>query len=136
MLKKIRRHHGTALFRFLDSDRPDDWTDISCGEQVMSALEAMQWHESSVPAERSDESFMALRKFELVERRPVVRELTDTERFDFLDEECLGISEKEASDLIPRVVTVTCKYGNITGKGRDWRAAVDMAKAKWDEANS
>jgi hypothetical protein len=98
--------------------------------------EVLQWHESSVPAERSDDSFLlGERKFSLVESRPVVRELTDTERFDFLDEECLGISEKEASSVTPRVVTVTCKYGNITGKGRDWRAAVDMAFAKWKEEN-
>lgn len=69
-----------------------------------------------------------------LESRPYVKELTDTERLDFLDEYCLGVSVKSGSQVTIRRVTVTCD--DVVGKGETWRQAVDDAKSKMDEVNS
>lgn len=73
-------------------------------------------------------------EWERLERGRYVRELTDTERMDFLDEYCLVASVKEASQVTIRRVTVTCD--DVVGKGETWRKAVDDAKSKMDEVNS
>lgn len=73
-------------------------------------------------------------EWERLERRPSIKELTDTERWDFMEAYGLGISVKEASQVTVRRVTVTCD--DVIGKGKTWREAVDDAAARLKEENS
>lgn len=72
-------------------------------------------------------------EWERLERGRYVKELTDTERMDFLDEYCLVVSVKPASQVTIRRVTVTCD--DVVGKGETWREAVDDAAARIAEEN-
>jgi hypothetical protein len=98
-------------------------------------LEVLHWHESSVPVERSDESFKALRKFELVERRPAPASLTDTEVLDFVEEYCELVSYVRPTDQYRGGYTLDVD-GITPIRGATLREAVCLAKAKFDEANS
>lgn len=78
--------------------------------------------------------FEAWTKRHLTEPQPKTKELTDTQRMDFLNEYALGVTVKEKSAMFPRIVTVSLD-DTIIGKGFDWRQAVDAANAIFQEIN-
>lgn len=98
----------------------------------MTALEALNWHESK--AEASDETIRSQRsRFELVEKRPAPLEMTDTQRIDWLGEHC-----DEHKYVKPTKTTVG--HHKIICDGQrtidaSFRDAIDLAAAKFKEAN-
>jgi hypothetical protein len=92
-------------------------------------LEVLQWHD-----ERSDESFTALRKFDLVEQRPAPASLTDTEVLDFVEEYCELVSYVRPTEQYRGGYKLDVDSITPT-RGATLREAACLAKAKFDEAN-
>jgi hypothetical protein len=118
----------------MDSDRLDDWPDISRGEQVMDALEVMRWHESSVPPERSDESFIKRRRFEIVEKRPAPLDLTADDQLEFLSEYCAGFQHVAATKEKAEFYMVFSEWFETT-RAKTLSEAICTAAAIWKGVN-
>lgn len=96
-------------------------------------LEVLNWHESA--RERSDESFKALRKFELVERRPAPLNLSAQEIQDWLEEMRPDVRWQHADEYVIDGVYLTVpEIGKTFGKTLE--DAVCLAAAKWEQINS
>jgi len=97
--------------------------------------ELLQWYDGRV-GERSDELVIAENKrFELVEKRPVPPNLTDTEILDFLGEYCTGYRYESACSMLPGRFVIQC-YGMDDTSGKTLRESACLAAAKWEECNS
>lgn len=96
----------------------------------MTALEALNWHTENAARSPSDETILTQQaRFELVESRPAPLNLTDTERLDWFGEYC---DKYEYSK--PKHVIIDC-MGQETAEA-SFRDAIDLAAAKFEEANS
>jgi hypothetical protein len=102
------------------------------GMAMTDPLEVLNWHESA--RERSDESFKALRKFDLVERRPAPASLTDTEVLDFVEEYCELVSYVRPTPEYRGGYTLDVD-GITTTRGDTLREAACLAAAKFKEIN-
>ncbi len=100
----------------------------------MDALEVMQWHESSVPPERSDRSFISRRRFELVEKRPAPLDLTADEQLEFLSEYCAGFQHVAATESRHEQYMVFSDWFETT-RARTLSEAICLAAAKWKGMN-
>ena len=98
----------------------------------MTALEALNWHESE--AEASDETILYQRnRFELVEKRSAPLEMTDTERLDWFGEHCDKHEYvKPTQTTIGHHVIICDGQRTIDASFRD---AIDLAAAKLEEAS-
>ncbi|OJY11810.1 MAG: hypothetical protein BGO99_02665 [Nitrosospira sp. 56-18] len=75
------------------------------------------------------------KRFELVEKRPVPLNLTDTEILDFLGEYCTGYRYESACSMLPGRFVIQC-YGMDDTSGKTLRESACLAAAKWEECNS
>jgi hypothetical protein len=100
--------------------------------EMTDPLEVLHWHESA--RERSDESFKALRKFDLVERRPAPLNLTAQEQLEFLSEYCDGYQHVAATPTTPEVYIIWSDCIQTT-RGRTLTEAICQAAAKWKALN-
>ena len=99
-------------------------------------LEVLYWHDMSATKqkERSDESFKALRKFELVERRPAPLNLSAQQVLEWLEEMQPVIEWQEADEYVLAGVYLTVPEINRTF-GKTLKDAVCLAAAKWKGEN-
>jgi hypothetical protein len=133
----VRNHRiflGCAVASLRFSLRPlrADWT----GKVIMSALEAMQWHDENSVKERSDAQVIAEdRRFDLVEKRTEPLDLTADEQLEFLSEYCSGYQHIAATGTKHEQYMVFGEWFETT-RARTLSEAICLAAARFEEDNS
>jgi len=91
-----------------------------------------QWHDDK---QRSDESFLRLRKLEPVEKRVVPLNMTEAEQLRFLSDYCGGYRYIAATATTLEQYEVSGPWIETT-RARTLSDAICLAAAKFEEANS